>query len=98
MQFRKKLLFIGVINLLALPLAFKNFNSDINIKYNFVTKKELESNVKDRAFTFNVVKNTEKKFINKDNSMQYTNLKWKNLMTKKSQQICVNTPQNSIIF
>ena len=38
------------------------------------------------------------KFINKDNSMQYTNLKWKNLMTKKSQQICVNTPQNSIIF
>ncbi len=39
MQFRKKLLFIGVINLLALPLAFKNFNNDINIKYNFVKKK-----------------------------------------------------------
>lgn len=76
MQFRKKLLFIGVINLLALPLAFKNFNSDINIKYNFVTKKELESNVKDRAFTFNVVKNTEKKFINKDKGSVIENYKY----------------------
>ena len=38
------------------------------------------------------------KFINNDDSMVHKKLNWENLMSKQSQQICIYTPPNSIIF
>ncbi len=38
------------------------------------------------------------KFLNKENSFYIKKLNWYNLLSKNSQQICVNIPQNSFIF
>ncbi len=38
------------------------------------------------------------KFINTKDSLYVTKLNWKNLISKKSQKICVSIPQNSYIF